>query len=96
MSNPFLYLWRHPRRTGFILFNLAVIVALISWGAFTDQMRQDGIAGVPNLMLGYAGMSFLLAAWVVAWLAWAVMVMRRHAHLARLAAQSPTQAPASE
>ena len=32
MSNPFLYLWRHPRRTGFIIFNLVVIAALARLG----------------------------------------------------------------
>ncbi len=96
MNNALAYFWRHPRRTGFIIFNLVVVAALVSWGAFTEQMRHEGVVGVPNLMLGYTGMAFLLAAWVVAWLAWAVMVLRRQAHLARLAAHSAAQARAGE
>ncbi|HEX4298072.1 MAG TPA: hypothetical protein VHZ56_08610 [Devosia sp.] len=79
MSNPLMYFWRHPRRTGFIVFNLVVIAALLGWAEFTKGMTQEGIAGVPNVMLGYTGMGFVLVAWIVGWLAWGVMVTSRHA-----------------
>lgn len=72
------YLWRHPRRTGFIVFNAVVIAMFIIWGAFTDRMAHDGITGVPNVMLGYTGMLLLIVTLVVAWVAWGVMVARRH------------------
>ena len=79
MSNPFLYFWRHPRRTGFILFNVAVLAALVAWGSFTNSIGHDGLAGVPNLMLGYTGMGFLIVAWIAAWVAWGFMVASRQA-----------------
>ncbi|MEO6012104.1 MAG: hypothetical protein ABIQ30_00765 [Devosia sp.] len=71
------YFWRHPRRTGFILLNLVVLAAFVAWGAFTTDMSRQGIGGVPNLMLGYAGMGLLIVLWIFAWLAWASMVVRR-------------------
>lgn len=77
--NPFVYFWRHPRRTGFIIFNLIVIAVLVSWAAFTNNMAHEGIGGLPNVMLGYTGIAFVAVAWVVGWLAWAVMVTTRHA-----------------
>lgn len=85
MTRALLYLWRHPRRTGFIIFNLVVIALLFAWGYFTNQMSQQGIAGLPNVALGYTGMAIAIVLLVGAWIAWAVMVTRRHAHLASLA-----------
>jgi protein-S-isoprenylcysteine O-methyltransferase Ste14 len=82
MTRALLYLWRHPRRTGFLAFNLVVVALLIAWGYLTNQMSQQGIASLPNLALGYTGMAIAIAALIGGWLAWAVMVTRRHAHLA--------------
>ena len=79
MNNPLLYFWRHPRRTGFIIFNLVVIAILVAWGSFSSHVGSEGIAGVPNLMLGYTGMAFLIVAWIAAWIAWGFMVMSRQA-----------------
>ena len=70
MSNPVAYLWRHPRRTGFITLNLIVLAAFLGWGTFTAQMSQEGLGGLPNVMLGYTGMALLVILWIVAWLAW--------------------------
>jgi hypothetical protein len=78
MSNALAYLWRHPRRTGFITLNVIVLVAFIAWGAFTTQMSDEGIGGLPNLVLGYTGMAILMVIWIVAWLAWAWLIARRH------------------
>ena len=78
MSNALAFLWRHPRRTGFIILNLIVLVAFLAWGAFTADMSNEGIGGVPNAMLGYTGMALLIVVWIVAWLAWAGLWARRH------------------
>lgn len=77
MSNPIAFFWRHPRRTGFIILNLLVLVAFLGWGAFTADMRKEGLGGLPNVMLGYTGMTLLVVLWVVAWLAWGWLVARR-------------------
>lgn len=77
-TNPFQYFWRHPRRTGFIIFNVIVVAALFAWANFSAGFGKDGLGGLPNLMLGYTGMGFLLLAWVIAWLAWAYLVYSRH------------------
>jgi len=81
MRRALRYLWRHPRRTGFLIFNLVVIAILFGWAQVTTSMSQQGIAGIPNVMLGYTGMALMVAALVAGWIAWAVMVTSRHAHL---------------
>ena len=77
MSNPVAYLWRHPRRTGFIILNLVVLVAFLGLGTFTTEMASEGLGGLPNVMLGYTGMTLLVVLWIVAWLAWGWLVARR-------------------
>lgn len=78
MSEALAFLWRHPRRTGFIALNVIVLVAFIAWGAFTADMSSEGLGGVPNAMLGYTGMALLIVLWIVAWIAWGWLVVRRH------------------
>ncbi len=80
MSNPLAYLWRHPRRTGFITLNLVVLAAFLGWGTFTSQMSKEGLSGLPNVMLGYTGMALLVVLWIVAWLAWAWHAASRQVH----------------
>lgn len=92
MTRALLYLWRHPRRTGFIIFNLVLVALLVAWGYFTNQMSQEGLAGLPNVALGYTGMAIAIVLLVGGWIAWAVMVTRRHAHLAALAERHATPA----
>ena len=87
MSKALLYLWRHPRRTGFIIFNLVVIALLLGWAQFSGSMATEGLGGLPNLMLGYTGMGLAVVALLVGWIAWAVMVTSRHAH------HTPPQGP---
>lgn len=77
MSNPLAYLWRHPRRTGFITLNIVVLLAFIAWGVFTHEMSKEGIGGLPNVMLGYTGLALLVVVWIAAWLAWAWLVVSR-------------------
>jgi len=81
MNRALRYLWRHPRRTGFIIFNLVVVAILLGWAQLTGSMTQQGIAGVPNIMLGYTGMALMVVVLIIGWIAWAVMVTARHAHL---------------
>jgi hypothetical protein len=64
-------LWGHPRRTGFIAFNLFVVLAFLASRSLTAGVAQAGLAGVPNVVLGYAGMTFVTIAWAIAWGAWA-------------------------
>jgi hypothetical protein len=78
MSDALAYLWRHPRRTGFIALNILVLLAFVAWGAFTADVSSEGIGGLPLVMLGYTGMALLLVVWIVAWLAWAWLVARHH------------------
>ena len=73
MSSALAYLWRHPRRTGFITLNILVLVAFIAWGVFTHEMSKEGLGGLPNVMLGYTGLALLAVVWIVAWIAWAWM-----------------------
>jgi hypothetical protein len=40
MNDALAFLWRHPRRTGFIALNLIVLVAFIAWGWFTAEMSD--------------------------------------------------------
>ena len=78
MGNPFLYFWRHPRRTGFIIFNVLVLCLLLGWGAFTSRSVEDGLGGVPNIMLGATGMGLLILTWIVGWIAWGTMAAATH------------------
>lgn len=77
MSNFAAYLWRHPRRTGFIILNVVVLIAFAGWGYFTHEMSKEGIGGLPNVMLGYTGLALLVMIWVVAWIAWGWLVASR-------------------
>lgn len=77
-------LLRHPRRLGFIAFNLIVLVLVALW---LTAVPQAGIADLPNFALANAGMVFVLTAWVIAWLAWAMMVLRRWRRSQREAAE---------
>jgi protein-S-isoprenylcysteine O-methyltransferase Ste14 len=79
MKQAMLYLWRHPRRTGFLIFNLVAVLALFVWAQFTSDMTHKGITAVPNIMLGYTGMALMVAVLIGGWIAWAVMVTSRHA-----------------
>lgn len=90
MKRALLYLWRHPRRTGFVIFNLLALLALFTWAQFISNMSHEGIAGLPNVILGYAGMALMVVALIAGWIAWAVLVTSRHARQeARRLAQTP-------
>lgn len=67
-------LLRHPRRLGFVLFNLAVLVLVVLW---LRAAPEAGLADLPNYTLANVGMVFVLTAWVLGWVAWVLMVLRR-------------------
>ncbi len=75
--NALHYLWRHPRRTGFIAFNLIVLCCLGAWAAWSPVADSAGIAGVPNLALASTAIAVLLLSWIGSWLAWGGMVAAR-------------------
>lgn len=77
MSNPLAYLWRHPRRTGFIVLNIVVLAAFAAWGIYTANAADYGVGALPAIMLGYTGMALLAVVWVAAWIAWAWLVASR-------------------
>ena len=71
-------IWRHPRRWGFIAFNVLALVAVVSWILVTqNDVETLGVFGLPYYALGYVGMAFPMLAWIAAWIAWIVMVARR-------------------
>ena len=71
-------LWRHPRRWGFIAFNILAFAALVGWlVASHNDMETLGVFGLPYYALGYLGITFLMLAWIAAWGAWIWMVLRR-------------------
>ncbi len=72
-----LNLLRHPRRLGFTVFNIVVAVLVIAWLTSGGMSAEAGLMGLADVTLVTVGMLFLLAAWVIAWVAWAVMVLRR-------------------
>lgn len=71
-------IFRHPRRLGFIAFNLVALALLVGWIVTTqNDIESLGVFGLPLYAMGYLGMAFLLIAWIAAWLAWIWMVARR-------------------
>lgn len=81
--NPLASMLRHPRRLGFIAFNLVVVVLLAMWGAAGPRSLEAGLPDFPNSVLGYVGIAFLLATWAIAWAAWGIMVLSRRRRLKR-------------
>jgi dolichyl-phosphate-mannose--protein O-mannosyl transferase len=73
-ATPLGTLFRHPRRLGFAVFNLIVLALVVLW---LRAAPEAGLADLPNFALANVGMVFVLAAWVISWLAWVVMVLRR-------------------
>jgi hypothetical protein len=68
---------RHPRRLGFVVFNLIALALVVLWLTTRSDNAEAGLAGLPNVVLTSAGMAVVLAVWVGAWIAWAVMVWSR-------------------
>ncbi|MFY8032085.1 MAG: hypothetical protein ACOVO5_09650 [Devosia sp.] len=76
-------IFRHPRRLGFIAFNLIAFALVITWILVTKDDASLGVFGLPWVALGYVGIGFLVVVWIVAWIAWIIMASqrrRRHRH----------------
>lgn len=78
-------LFRHPRRLGFIAFNLIIVVLLALQGNPGAEPPEGELLALPNLIVGYLGTTFLLTVWAVGWIAWTWMVLARRRRLRRLA-----------
>ena len=78
--NIFSYFRWHPRRLGFIAFNIIAIGLFIAgWVAFVGP-RDAELGDLPNAMLIYVGLIFLGIAWIASWCAWVYMVIARQRH----------------
>ena len=68
---------RHPRRLGFILFNVLAIALIALWLWKRTESPEPGITDLPNMVLSTVGIVALVAIWAGVWIAWAVMVWSR-------------------
>ncbi|WP_417309350.1 hypothetical protein [Devosia sp.] len=73
-----LSIWRHPRRLGFILFNLAALKLLTMWFEWRAAPIDPDVGGVLDTVLISAGMAVLVTVWVGMWVAWGVFLYLRH------------------
>ncbi len=84
MGNLFDRLPRHPRKFGFTVFNVAMVIAIVGWGIFTSNaassVATEGLSAVPQMLIGYTGMFLLLGLFVLGWVMWTIFVIyhRRH------------------
>ena len=68
---------KHPRRFGFVVFNLAAAALFaLAWSIRTEAI-EAGVAGLPNLALGTAGTIVVATVWAATWIAWGWMVWLR-------------------
>jgi hypothetical protein len=80
MKRAFRYLWRHPRRTGFALFNLGILAAIALCLAVLPNLGQGGVAELPNAVLIAAATGLLGFLLVAVWVAWGGLVAARRLH----------------
>lgn len=75
MSEPVV---KHPRRLGFVVFNAAVLLAVVALVAFLGtNTGSGGFTAVPNTALAATALVILGIVWAGTWLAWGAMVWRR-------------------
>ena len=79
--NPLRILFSHPRRLGFVAFNLLIIVLLALQLNAGTVLPEAGLVELPNLSVGYLGTTFLLIVWAAGWVAWTWMVLARRRRL---------------
>jgi hypothetical protein len=68
---------RHPRRLGFIGFNLAALALVVVWAVTRSDSAEAGLAGLPNVVLSTGAIVVIAIVWLGAWLAWGAMVWSR-------------------
>lgn len=71
-------LWVHPRRTGFIVFNIAILAVIVAFGVLTSSLKGDGLASVPMMILSIGGTTVLIGLWLGVWVAWGIFLLWRH------------------
>lgn len=71
-------LWNHPRRLGFMIFNVVMIIAIVAWGYATREFVGEGLAALPMTLLGTAGTTMLFLILIGVWVAWAIFLIWRH------------------
>ena len=69
---------RHPRRLGFIAFNIIAIALAAVWLMTRTDNAEAGLAGLPNVAVTTAAILVLAAVWAATWIAWGSMVWARH------------------
>lgn len=69
-------IWRHPRRFGFLVFNLIALTLFLIWGVVTTR-RDDSPLDLPEIAIGMTGTAVLVIIWVGAWIAWGLFVLFR-------------------
>ena len=69
---------RHPRRFGFLLFNLIVFGLLIISLVATRVADTSDVAALPAALVGPAVTALLLGILVLGWIGWGVYVIYRH------------------
>jgi hypothetical protein len=68
---------RHPRRLGFIAFNIVAVALAAVWLTTRVDNAEAGLAGLPNVAITTAAMLVLAAIWAATWIAWGSMVWAR-------------------
>jgi hypothetical protein len=69
---------RHPRRLGFIAFNVITLVLVGIWLMTRTDSAEAGLAGLPNAAISTAAIIVIVTVWVATWIAWGWMVWSRH------------------
>jgi hypothetical protein len=68
---------KHPRRLGFLVFNLIAAGIVLVWLGTRTESAEAGLAGVPNLALSTVIITIVIAVWIGSWLAWGWLVWSR-------------------
>jgi len=71
---------RHPRRLGFVLFNIVMLVVLSVWAVSSDRSPAQApeLLSIPGLVAENVVVFLLLLLWAAMWLYWGVFVLLRH------------------
>jgi hypothetical protein len=67
----------HPRRLGFVVFNVVAVGLLALWFAMQRDSLEAGIAGLPTAALTSTAIAVLIAVWIGCWIAWSLLVWSR-------------------
>ena len=74
---------RHPRRTGFIAFNIIAAGLFVLAFGISVTGGAEGVAAIPNMVLGTTAMVVIAVVWAATWIAWGWMVWLRRRRVIR-------------